>query len=195
VFPNYLAGNLPPPRDADPETGVVYLGDVTKERGVALAVEAAGRAGVDVFSIMGRYTRGFREDLLGVAAQHGLDLRFHGFVTPDRALEIASGAVVGLSPLEDIPNYRESLPTKVLEYLAVGVPTLASDLPGTSTVVGEMPGVVLVAPGDVDAWTAALSAAVADPALRTAARSGAPAVRDHFVWPSDDVRAFYRWLL
>ena len=195
VFPNYLAGSPPPPRDADPETGVVYLGDVNEARGIALAVEAAGRAGVEVFSIMGRCTPGFQEDLLGIAAQHGLDLRFHGFVTPKRALEIASGAVVGLSPLLDTANYRKSLPTKVLEYLAVGVPTLASDLPGTSTVVGEMPGVVLVTPGDLDAWTAALSTAVADRGLRSAARGGVSAVKDHFVWPSDDVRAFYRELL
>ncbi len=195
VFPNYLAGDPPLPRDADAETGIVYLGDVTEARGVALAVEAAGRAGVDVFSIMGRCTPDFREQLHGIATQHRLDIRFHGFVTPDRALEIASGAVVGLSPLLDTPNYRESLPTKVLEYLAVGVPTLASDLPGTSSVVGQMPGVVLVPPGDLDAWTTALATAIDDPQLRTAARDGVSVVRDRFVWPADEVRAFYSRLL
>lgn len=194
VFPNYLAGAPPEPRDPDPEVGIVYLGDVTEARGLAVAVEAAGRSGVAGFTIMGRCTPGFRTRLLDIASGHGLELRFHGFVAPDRALEIASGATLGLSPLLDTPNYRHSLPTKVLEYLAVGVPTLASDLPGTRTVVAGRPGVVLVTPGDVEAWAREMAAAVADSDLRLAARDGVSAILEQFVWPADEVRAFYRSL-
>ena len=40
VFPNYLVGVPPAPQDPDPNVGVVYLGDVTEARGLALAVEA-----------------------------------------------------------------------------------------------------------------------------------------------------------
>lgn len=195
VFPNYLAGSPPPPRDPDPETGIVYLGDVTQARGLAEAVAAAGRSSAGVFSIMGRCGPEFRNRLLAIAARHGLDLRFHGFVTPDRALEIAAGASLGLSPLLDTPNYRWSLPTKVLEYLAVGVPTLASDLPGTRTEVGGKPGVVLVPPGDIDAWTSAIEKALADPSLRITARDGVPAILETYVWPAEEVRTFYRSLL
>ncbi len=195
VFPNYLVGDPPSPRDGDPEIGVVYLGDVTEARGIALAVEAAGRAGVGVFSIMGRCTPDFRARLLTIAARYRLDLRFHGFVTPDKALAMAAGAIVGLSPLLDTPNYRRSLPTKVLEYLAVGVPTLASDLSGTRVVVQGKPGVVLVPPGDLDAWTEALQAITADGELRAAARNGVAAIRETFVWPEAEVREFYAGLL
>jgi glycosyltransferase involved in cell wall biosynthesis len=192
VFPNYLAGNLPPPREPDAETGVVYLGDVTRARGLAEAVEAAGRAGVEVFTIMGRCGLEFRNRLLEIAAAHSLDLRLHGFVTPEKALEIAAGATLGLSPLLDTPNYRRSLPTKVLEYLAVGVPTLASDLPGTRSEVGDKPGVILVPPGDVAAWTNAIKTALSDPSLRPAARGGVPAILEAYAWPAEEVRSFYR---
>jgi glycosyltransferase involved in cell wall biosynthesis len=192
VFPNYLVGDPPQPRPADPDTGVVYLGDVTEARGMALAVAAAGRAGAAVFTIMGRCTPDFKDRLLSLAAGEGLELRFHGFVAPDRALEIAAGATIGLSPLLDTPNYRQSLPTKVLEYLAVGVPTLASDLPGTRTVVAGKPGVVLVPPGDVGSWTAAIEKAIVSSDLRVAAQAGVDDIRDHYVWPSDEVRDFYR---
>ena len=195
IFPNYLIGNPPVPRDSDPETGIVYLGDVTEARGLEVAVAAAGAAGVPVFSIMGRCTPEFRARLLAVAGDTGVELRFHGFVTPDRALEIAAGAVLGLSPLLDIPNYRESLPTKVLEYLAVGVPTIASDLPGTRAVLADKPGAVLVAAGDTEAWAAALRAAATNPQLRTEARSGVARIREEYVWPTADVRQFYRSLL
>ena len=191
VFPNYLVGNPAQPRPADPETGIVYLGDVTEARGIALAVEAAGRAGAPVFSIMGRCTSDFRARLLLLAGPSDLQLRFHGFVTPDRALEIAAGATIGVSPLLDTPNYRRSLPTKVLEYLAVGVPTLASDLPGTREVVADRPGVVLIPPGDLEAWTAAIADAMTSEKLRQEASRGAESIRETFAWPGEDVRTFY----
>ena len=116
-------------------------------------------------------------------------------MTHKRALRVAAGAVAGLSPLLDIPNYRHSLPTKVLEYLALGVPTLASDLPGTREVAASMPGVVLLPPGDLSAWTAAIASAGDDEDLRRAAAAGAGAIRESFAWPGDNVREFYRELL
>lgn len=195
VFPNYLAGNPPEPRDSDPEIGIVYLGDVTEPRGLAVAVAAVGEAGVPALTVMGRCAPDFRARLTAIAARTDLDLRFHGFVTPDEALRITAGADLGLSPLLDTPNYQRSLPTKVLEYLAVGVPTLASDLPGTRDVVGDKPGVVLVPPGDQLAWTEAILSALADPKLRAAARDGIPAILEAYVWPADDVGKFYADLI
>lgn len=195
VFPNYLAGTPPEPRDIDPAVGVVYLGDVTAARGLAVAVEAVGGAGVETMTVMGRCSPEFRAELTRLADRSGLNLDLRGFVNPDQALRITSGASVGLSPLLDIPNYRESLPTKVLEYLAVGIPTLASDLPGTRAVVGDKPGVVLVSPGETDAWQQAIRAAVGDPGLREAARAGAETIRKTYGWPADEVRAFYADLL
>ncbi len=191
VFPNYLIGAPPPPRAADPTVGVVYLGDVTEARGLAMAVEAVGRAGVATFTIMGRCAPDFRAKLLDIAARHSVDLRLHGYVTLDRALEITSVGQLGLSPLLDTPNYRNSLPTKVLEYLAVGVPTLASDLPGTRRVIAGRRGVILVRPGDTEAWSQAIVSSIGNEALRQEARDGAAAIRDEYAWPESDVREFY----
>jgi glycosyltransferase involved in cell wall biosynthesis len=195
VFPNYLAGNPPAPRNMDPDVGIVYLGDVTQARGLAVAVDAAGAAGAPVFTVMGRCAPDFKAQLLDIAARHGLDLRFCGFVTPDEALRTTAAAAIGLSPLLDTPNYRVSLPTKVHEYLAVGVPTLASDLPGTREVAGSRPGTVLVPAGDVQAWTQAIAAAMTDSGLRDAARDGVSAIRGAYVWPAPEVRRFYEELL
>lgn len=194
VFPNYLAGTPPQPRPADPAIGIVYLGDVTEARGLALAVEAAGRAGADRFTVMGRCTPDFKARLLAIAADGGVTLQFRGFVASDEALWVTAGATMGLSPLLDTPNYRVSLPTKVLEYLAVGVPTLASDLPGTRQVVGDKPGVVLIAPGDLTAWQTEIAAALGNSTLRSAAHDGVSAIREGYVWPAAEVREFYAGL-
>jgi glycosyltransferase involved in cell wall biosynthesis len=99
-----------------------------------------------------------------------------------------------LSPLRDLPNYRHSQPTKVLEYLAVGLPVVASDLPGTRQLVDGLDAVFLVRPGDVSALAGAIDAA-RTPEMLSAAIEQAPLVRRQFSWPGDEVLDFYRSLL
>jgi hypothetical protein len=86
VFPNFLFGEPPAIRDAGPDVGVVYLGDITEARGLAVAVEAAGRAGVGKFTLIGRCSPGFRSRLDAIAASHDLELHFHGFIPAEGAL-------------------------------------------------------------------------------------------------------------
>ena len=93
-------------------------------------------------------------------------------------------------PLRSVGNYEHSLPTKILEYAGVGVPTVASDLAGTREVTGAMPGVILVEPGSVDALVDGLIAA-GQAAVQQAAASGAAATRSRFVWPAEQVTEFY----
>ncbi len=185
VIPNYPdLSALPDPRPA--EGYAVYVGDVTVERGAGVMAAAAARAGVPL-RIVGRCDP---ELAAGLAAAGG-DVELLGRLPHPRALDIAAAATVGLSPLADLPNYRYSLPTKVLEYLAVGIPVVASDLPGTAEVIGDLPGVVLVEPGNVEAWAEALARVHDDPELRAAARDATDEVRRRFAWSAAEVRTAY----
>lgn len=56
-------------------------------------------------------------------------MRWVGFLPNDAALARVGGALAGLCLLRDAPNYRHSMPTKVLEYMAHGVPVVTSPLP------------------------------------------------------------------
>lgn len=79
-------------------------------------VELIGAADADV-----------REELRE-AQREGI-VRWYGFVPNDRALRIAEGAMAGLALLHDEPNYRHSMPTKVVEYMARGVPVVSTPNP------------------------------------------------------------------
>ena len=187
VFPNYPdTGRYPEPKPGD--RSVVYLGDVTAERGARVAVEACRTAGL-ALTLVGRVGDELRQEL-SESFPHGPGVRFTGELANPVALEEIRGRGVAISPLLDLPNYRHSAPTKVLEYLALGLPVVASDLPGTRSLVAGLEAVELVTPGDPDLLAAAMLRSL-EPEVRHSAARQAPRVRESFRWPGDEVTRFY----
>jgi glycosyltransferase involved in cell wall biosynthesis len=186
VFANHPQGLAP--AGTEPNGRAVYVGDVTEARGVGDLVEAAARAGVPL-DVIGPASDELAARLRMIAGS--ADVRLHGRLSHESAMAIAAAASVGVSPLRDLPNYRWSPPTKVEEYLALGIPVVATDLPGTAGVARDR-AVVLVPPGDVDALAAALRSAVDDAGLRRRAEDDAPSIP---TWDDEAVRSWYLGLL
>lgn len=189
VFPNYPDVALLPEPLSTTRDGIVYVGDVTEQRGAVTLLEAAAQAGVGPVIYVGRCADVLRRELLERASELGVRVEMKGWQPYPAAMAIAGSATVGVSPLHDTPNYRASLPTKTLEYLALGTPVVATDLPGTSKVIGELPGVVLVQPGSATHLSEALGSV--DGSVAAQALEGASAVRRDYRWPAVEVRAFY----
>ena len=88
-------------------------------------------------------------------------------------------------------NHRLTTPNKLFEAMAAGVPVLASDLPGMSTIVRETGCGRLVDPARTDQIAAALRDMLEHPADRAAMGSRAlDAVRDRYNWPSQAANLF-----
>jgi glycosyltransferase involved in cell wall biosynthesis len=188
VFENYPCwDSLPSPGDSD--GSVVYIGDITEQRGALDLAEAAGAAGLDLVMV-GRCSPDLAVAIEQSVTSGGGTVEMTGRLPWHEAMERLATAAVAVSPLRDTPNYHNSLPTKVLEYLGMGVPVVATDLPGTAHVLRGRPGVWLVPAGDV----AALRNAILDAdneASREAARAAAETIRSEYEWPTERVRLFY----
>lgn len=192
VIANHLPPQLPEPGEVEAPPFLVYLGDITEERGAFLALEAAAGAGQRLVMI-GRVSPPRLADRLQRRARElGVDIDLVGELAHPQALARIVGASAGLSPLLDVENYRHSLPTKVPEYLALGLPVLASDLPGTRLPTERFAGMRFVAPGDAGAWREAGAALAADPGWRRRARDELESVRAAFSWSEARVRDVYR---
>ncbi len=191
VFPNYPdTSRYPEPAPGD--GSVVYLGDVTIERGAGVTVDAANLHGRKVVFV-GRVTSEL-ETLLRDKATDPSKLEFTGLLPNPEAIERIRTAGVGIAPLLDSPNYRHSLPTKILEYLAVGLPVVASDLPGTRHLVEELEAVDLVPPNDPRELADPIERSL-DPRVREKAAAQARMIRERFRWPGEAVTDFYRYLV
>jgi len=146
---------------------LVYLGAVTRARGALEMVEVARRLGDDVrVELIGAVSSDVAGEV-GRARDSGV-LVAHGFVPNDEAVRMLDGALAGLSLLHDEPNYRHSRPTKIIEYMAHGVPVITTPLPVAVEIVDTARSGVVVPFGDIDAIVTAVQALRADTGRREA---------------------------
>jgi glycosyltransferase involved in cell wall biosynthesis len=177
-----------PDAPAAPDDGrrVVYVGHLSPDRGSAELVELARRLhphGITV-ELIGQADARARAHI-EPAREAGL-LRWHGFVPNDRAMPMLDGALAGLSLLHDEPNFRHSMPTKVVEYMARGVPVVTTPLPAAAELAREHECGFVVPFGDVGATAEAVLELNRDISLRVKmGRRGHEAAYSSLGWPSD----------
>lgn len=122
-----------------------------------------------------------QEELEALAAELGIEerVRFLGAVAPEQVPEILHGLDIATAPYPAGEHYFS--PLKVYEYLAAGLPTIASAIGTIPELLGHGELGVLVTPGDVADLACALDELAADTAHRTrlAITAREAAVREH----------------
>lgn len=163
----------------------VYVGTLTRERGgddlIAVGVLLRPDISMEVIgNAHGDLAQRLRD------ADHRREVAWRGFVPNAEALRSIEGATVGLSLLHDQANYRHSMPTKLLEYLARGVPFVSTPLPLARDLAEASGAGVIVPFGDPGAAAEAVRALNEDDERRHAmAESGRRWVRDNADWRRD----------
>lgn len=100
--------------------------------------------------------------------------------TPDREVEMLQSFTVGLMPLQDNATSQGKCGFKMLQYMAVGCPVLASNVGANGALFGES-GSGLLAPAGSHDWSEPLRKLLTDPELRRrAGKSGREHVVAHF---------------
>lgn len=124
---------------------VVYVGHLTRARGAFEMVELGALLRTRSMGQLRVQLVGHADDettALLTSAPPGVE--WLGFRAHAEAMAIVDGALAGLSLLHDEPNYRVSQPTKVVEYLAHGVPVVTTPLHHAAALVRRTGGGVVV---------------------------------------------------
>jgi glycosyltransferase involved in cell wall biosynthesis len=189
VVPNSV--RVPETEPADPgHDRLVYLGKLTRPRGGAELIELARRVPEVTVEIIGPAERDI-EDELRAAADEGI-VDWRGFMPNDQALGRLRGALAGVSLLHDEPNYTNSQPTKVIEYMSHGLPTITTPNRAPKELVEHAQCGAVVPFGDVDAAAAVVRRWRDDREERVRlGRRGYDFARTHLNW-NVDARDFVR---
>lgn len=183
------------PMRAEDARGVVYVGDITVERGASLLVEAVSILGDVPLLMIGRCSDGLNEQLQRRAEVSGVDLTLTGYLPYHEAWLTAARSLVGVSPLLDLPNYRNSLPTKLLEYRSVGLIAVASDLPGSVEALDGSSVAKTFSAGDARSLATALREALVDVDSGRLAIEEADEVRRRWSWDAGGFGDFFEDLV
>lgn len=166
-------GLLGEPVEPDREPRAVYVGDVRTSRGLPDMVDAVAALPRWTLDIVGPVAAADETWLAGRLTEPALAgrVRLHGRRPPGAAWDIARGAWVGFALLHDTPAFRDAVPSKVYEYLALGIVPVVSDLPRQRELVERAAsGFVCASGAEVAATLAALAG---DPARLAEHRAAA----------------------
>jgi glycosyltransferase involved in cell wall biosynthesis len=162
-----------PPVAAGAPLRIAYFGRIDPTKGPDLLAEALAAAPkaavtVDVYGVDQDGGAGPAHARLARRAAGDPRLRLKPAVAPDAVL-----AAMAAYDLIAIPSrWLETGPLVALEAFAAGVPVLGARRGGIAELVRDGVDGVLVAPGDVAAWAAALERLAADPGKARALRAG-----------------------
>jgi glycosyltransferase involved in cell wall biosynthesis len=176
---------LPGAEALDPQLPVaLYLGGLMAGRGLEELIDAVGLVPEVQLVLLGEGVHANR--LRARVIERGLSSRIH-FLPPvasDDVVEVAASADLGVSPIVDsCLNYRYSLPNKLFQYLAAGVPVVASDFPQVRDVVEGSGAGIVVDTSDPRRIADGIRLVLADPAeARRMGARGREAVAERFNW-------------
>lgn len=99
-----------------------YVGAMSKIRGIDEMIKETAGHGLLLAGPADEYAT-------AAIARAGEHVEYVGAVSADVVPTILEQMDAGLALLHDVPNYRRSIPTKVIEYMASGIPFIATDFP------------------------------------------------------------------
>lgn len=167
---------LPGPQSTHPKA--VYVGDTRSSRGLFEMIEVIARSPSWTLDIVGELAAADRDGLAEALTRPELRGRVHvhGRRTPARTWDLVRDAWIGFALLHDTPAFRDAVPSKLFEYLALGIVPVVTDLPRQRALLTEVgSGFVVGRPGrdTVEEAVELLAAIAADPGVLEESRAHA----------------------
>ena len=179
-----------------------YIGRVTRDRGALIILNALKNirnSGFPVsFECIGAIDPDVANDNSFQAAVTEKWLHAPGRLPPRDGWPQLAGCQIGLAVLQPIGNYMESYPTKMFEYMAMGLPVIVSNFKLYRDIVEKFHCGICVDPEDNNAVIDALHFLLKNPKqAKKMGQNGKDAVQDNYNWDIelDKLCGFYHRLL
>jgi glycosyltransferase involved in cell wall biosynthesis len=171
---------------------LICVGQLSRPRGVFMLVEITRllkqHESVELL-LLGRFdSESTKDKVQSLIADADLTERIHllGQIPYGKLKSYLSRAAVGLVPLQPTSQYSKVIPTKMFEYMACGLPIVASDLPPIRQFMGELNCGLLVDPADPQAHAEAILYLLDHPdEAQRMGKNGRKAVEEKYNWESE----------
>ena len=131
------------------ENAVCYIGSIYQTRGVVELIKSLENTDIKIH-LAGNYnSEDLREKLTKLKGwKNVIEWGFIGREKINEILKLSKAGIVTLHPTE---SYKVALPVKMFEYMASGIPVIASDFPLWKKIIHESESGICVDPFDIGA--------------------------------------------
>ena len=140
------------PAYLDRENRLTYIGVISEGRGLTEILKTLDELPSELsirLSLAGYFSPDdYSDELTKMNGWNIVD--YVGLANRDEVARLLSVAKIGLLLLHPLPNHLESQPVKLFEYMAAGLPVIASDFPLWRKIIGSEECGILVDPLNVD---------------------------------------------
>lgn len=184
--------NFPLPEEFSPGCGwegrteVCYVGSISAIRGIREMVQACAMLRSPVrLALAGSFTDPVLErDMTLLPGWR--KIRAVGHLDRAGVSQVMASAFAGLVTLQPTASYRDALPVKMFEYMAAGIPVIASDFPRWRAIIEASDCGLCVDPQDPAAIAAAIDRLAQDPLLaRRMGANGRRAIEQTYNWKNE----------
>lgn len=159
---------------------ICYAGGVTEQRGITSLVKAVENLDVEL-QIAGDLGEDYKEKLIQLEGWR--KVKYLGYLDRKGISELYNQSRIGMVVLKDTPNHRYSLPIKMFEYMAAGIPVIASSFSVWRKIIEEEKCGICVNPNDINQIKNAIIHLLEDEkTAKTMGNNGRHAVCEKYSW-------------
>jgi glycosyltransferase involved in cell wall biosynthesis len=167
-----------------------YLGSVSELRGSMNTLRAMRilkkRGYKIIYECVGPVSETDQREMLNLASEYQLEVRLHGYLRADEGWRLMARCHVGLAVLLPRPNYIESYPTKLFEYMALGLPVIVSSFPLYREVVSSADCGLCVNPENPAELADAIERLISNPSwARKLGENGRLGAQEQYSWKNE----------
>jgi glycosyltransferase involved in cell wall biosynthesis len=171
---------------------LVYIGSIGTNRGVYQLLETVAKLRARIPAVrlilIGPFTdRALEEKVRRLIRERRIEgnVEIRGPVKNLEAYPIVARCMVGLALLLPEPNYTKSLPTKMFEYMALGLPVVVSDFPLWKGIVERDEAGFALDPRDTDAVAEKIHSILTDEGRYSTLSRNARKAASRYSWETE----------
>ena len=180
------------------ERSVCYIGSLTETRGVTNAIKAAHNSNATLY-LGGLFDSEEYKRVVQNMPEYN-SVKYLGLLDRNQVVETLQSCRIGMANLLNVGQYNsfDNLPTKVYEYMALGLPVILSKSKYNEESIDRYKFGITIDPEDVGETAKAISFLLDNPqAAEIMGQNGRTAIRDVYNWDIDfnELLALYNKIL
>lgn len=177
---------------------VCYVGAISEERGINVMLKAVAKAKVNL-ALAGRVdSLSLKEKIEDSLKQNFL--HYYGEISHTESYKLISQSWIGLCLLQKEGQYSllSNLPTKIYEYMAIGIPVIASDFSYYREILEKENCGLCVNPMDWRAISDAIKELIQNPTrMKEMGENGRKLIEEKYCWEKEEEKLlkFYKSII